>query len=558
MITFYPLDQQKLFTNRDYELAQLDYLVQTMQTGPAEHAALFGLRRIGKTLLLKEFMRRLLITDSAVLPVYMDFSTLASSPENFVLGYVGLVCHWLLNRGEGDAGPFLNPATLPGALMQKDGAWLYPLLEPVLRELEKARPDRQALLRAAFYFPQQVVEASQSKLILIFDEFQEIRTLTRFPDSHNVLALLRFEMQSQSGTLYILAGSAISVLANMLSDPENPLFAQFSRLPIEPFNREATGSLVGKLTAGGAKADLLPLIHNLTNGHPFYITALCRRLMNLVEAVDRPMEAETVKQAFLIETLAPYGRIYDFCRYVYDLSLQKATGYGALKAILQILSTEEGLTTTQVARQLRVTPASASDYLRWLREVDLITEREHRFYFRDPVLRFWVANTIRGIELGLTTEPLDLASLILRLDAQFQRASEELGVAQESAIREVMRRFKGQEVDSAIFNARGRIVLPHFGRVEPYIAEDGQVQLDALGETAQGEKWIVEVKWRNKRVGEKEVERLSKLARELNAQGWLISRSGFTDDALEFAEDSQVFLSDRTGLRQLRQLIEQG
>jgi hypothetical protein len=169
-----------------------------------------------------------------------------------------------------------------------------------------------------------------------------------------------------------------------------------------------------------------------------------------------------------------------------------------------------------------------------------------------------VANTIRGIELGLTTEPLDLASLILRLDAQFQRASEELGVAQESAIREIMRRFKGQEVDGVIFHTGGRVVLPLFERLEPYIAEDGQVQLDALGETAQGENWIVEVKWRNKRVGKKEVERLSNLAKELNARGWLISRSGFTDDALVFAEESQVFLSDRTGLSQLRRLIEQG
>jgi AAA+ ATPase superfamily predicted ATPase len=558
MITFYPYDQQKLFTNRDYELAQLSHLVHTLETGPAEHAALFGLRRIGKTLLLKEFMRRLLLTDSAILPVYMDFSTLASSPENFALGYAGLVCHWILNRGEGDAGPFLSSASLPGALMRGEGTWLYPLLEPLLRELEKARPDRQALLRAAFHFPQQLVESSQSKLILIFDEFQEIRTLTRFPDSQNILALLRSEMQSQSGILYLLAGSAISVLMGMLSDPESPLFAQFSRLPIEPFDREATGLLADRLTTGQAGADLLPLIHNLAKGHPFYITAICRRLMNLVEAVNRPMEAETVKQAFLIETLVPYGRIYDFCRYVYDLSLQKAAGYGVLKAVLQILSTEEGLTTSQIARQLRVTPASASDYIRWLREVDLLTEREHRFYFRDPVLRFWVANTIRGIELGLTTEPLDMASLITRLDSQFQRTSEELGVAQESAVRELMRRFDGQEIDGAIFNALEKILLPRFERVESYLSEDGQTQLDALSETAQGEKWIVEVKWRNRRVGAKEVERLSNLARGLDAQGWLISRSGFTNDALKHARKIQVLLTDREGLRELRRLIEQG
>jgi uncharacterized protein len=556
VFSFYPLDQQKLFTDRDYELAQLNHLAHTLETGPAEHAALFGLRRIGKTLLLKEFMRQLLLTNPAVHPVYMDFSTLASSPENFALGYVGLVCYWILNRGEGDAGLFLSPTTLPGALMRGDGARLYPLVELILRELEKARPDRQALLRAAFHFPQQVVQTSQSKLVLIFDEFQEIRTLTRFPGNHNVLALFRSELQSQSGILYILAGSAVSALANILSDPESPLFAQFFRLPIEPFDREATGLLASRLTAGLIGADLLPLIHNLTNGHPFYITALCRRLMNLVEAVDRPMEVETVKQAFLLETLAPYGRIYDFCRYIYDLSLQKATGYGVLKAVLQILSIEEGLTTTQIARQLKVTPASASDYLRWLREVDLITELEHRFYFRDPVLRFWVSNTVRGIELDLASEPLDLASLISRLDAQFQRTSEELGVAQESAVRELMHHFYGQEIDGGIFNARERIVLPQMERVEPYLSQDGQMQFDALGETVQGHKWIVEVKWRNKRVGKKEVERLSKFARDFDAQAWLISRSGFTAEALEYAEKCRIYLSDRAGFRELKQLLE--
>lgn len=247
------------------------------------------------------------------------------------------------------------------------------------------------------------------------------------------------EIQSQSGALYILAGSAVSVLTDLLSNPESPLFAQFTRLQVDAFDRESTGVLVRKLTSDRAGPDLLPLIHSLSGGHPFYITALCRRFTNLVDVAHRPLDADTVKQAFLTETLAPHGRIYDFCRYVYDLSLQKASGYGALKAVLQILATEEGLNASEIARRLRVTSATASDYLRWLREVDLITEREHNYYFRDPVLRFWIANTIRGVEVSLTAEPLDLMGLMVRLDAQFQRVSEELGIAQESAIRELIR-----------------------------------------------------------------------------------------------------------------------
>lgn len=431
MLTIYPLDQQKIFTDREFELAQLAHYRQSIGTGLGENIALFGLRRIGKTLLIKEFIRRTLSGDPGIVPVYMDFATLASSPENFALGFVGQICYWLLRRGEGSTEAFLTPTSLPGALLQAGAADLYPPVEGLLRELEKARPDRQSILRRAFHFPQEVIEVRKQDLALIFDEFQEIRTLTRYPNSQNVLALLRAEMQNQSGILYILAGSAVSVLGDLLSNPESPLFAQFTRLPVETFDRESTGILVRKLTGDEATADLLPLIHNLTGGHPFYITALCRRLINLVDLGDRPMESDTVKAAFLTETLAPHGRIYDFCRYVYDLSLQKAAGYGALKAVLQILATEEGLNATQIARRLRVTSATASDYLRWLKEVDLINEKEHRYYYQDPVLRFWVANTIRGIEVSLTAEPLDLAGLMARLDAQFQRVSEELGAAQE-------------------------------------------------------------------------------------------------------------------------------
>lgn len=556
MFTFYPQDQQNLFTNREYELAQLAHYRQALGAGAVEHVALFGLRRIGKTLLLKEFIRRTLLETPALVPVYMDISALASSPENFALGYIGQVCYWLLLRGQGDGGAsdpgsFLSASALPGALLQHKAADLYPLVEPLLHELEKARPDRQALLRQAFHFPQQVARLRQCSLLLILDEFQEIRTLAHYPNSQNVLALLRAEMQSQSGILYLLAGSAVSVLTGLLANPDSPLFAQFTRLPVEAFNRASTASLVSKLTNEQAPADLLPLIHSLTNGHPFYITALCQRTMNLVDVAQRPLDADTLKQAFLTETLAPHGRIYDFCRYVYDLSLQKAAGYGALKAVLQILATEEGLTASQIARKLRVTSGTASDYLRWLREVDLVAESQHSYFYRDPVLRFWVANTIRGVEVSLTAEPLDLAGLMARLEAQLQSVSAELGTAQESRVREVMRRFNGQVVDGSLFGAPENVALPRFDQVNEYLSPDGQIQIDAVGQAAAGVKWLVEVKWRTKRAGKKEVEHLLARTRAESAQGWLISRAGFTGEAAELTRREGLFISDASAFHRL-------
>jgi len=105
---FYPSDQQALFTNRHQELATLDHYHHSLIDGPVEHVALFGLRRIGKTLLLKEFMRRLRETNSAERPAFLDFSIICSSPENFTLGFIGSICYWLLEEGNSDPEPFLN------------------------------------------------------------------------------------------------------------------------------------------------------------------------------------------------------------------------------------------------------------------------------------------------------------------------------------------------------------------------------------------------------------------------------------------------------------------
>ncbi len=529
--------------------------MQSFKNGPAEHIALFGLRRVGKTLILKELIRQVLETEPDITPAYLDFSALCSSPENFVLGYIGSICYWLFEKGQSDPETYFNESTLPVTLARHGADDLMEDIQPILQELARAKPDRQALLRQAFRFPRQVISKRKTHLALVFDEFQEIQTLENFPESRNVLSLFRAEMQTQTGIVYFLAGSAISILSHLISHPESPLFAQFTRLTVEPFPRASTRLLVEKLISEPLDADIYPLIHSLTVGHPFYITALSRRLSYLVDVVQRPANQDTVKQAFLIETLAPGGRIYDFCRYVYDLSLQKASGYGSLKAVLQILATDDGLTATQIARRLRVTSATASDYLRWLCEVDLIQVKDHLYFFRDPVLRFWVGNIVKGIELSLTAEPMDLKALIARLDTQFHRVSEELGSVQESLVRELMRSFKGQVIEGRWFGSEQSIRLPVFSEVNRYQTEDGQIELDVLATVSSGQGWIVEVKWKNKRAGRKELVKLVEHALGRKAQGWYISKAGFTSDALTYAMEQGVYVSDEAGLHELKKVL---
>ena len=92
----------------------------------------------------------------------------------------------------------------------------------------------------------------------------------------------------------------------------------------------------------------------------------------------------------LTALLTSDGSLAAWCGYRYELRLHRARGYGALKAILEILADEEPLTLTEIALRLRRTPGSTKDYLSWLEDVDLLVSHQKRYSFADPMLRLWV------------------------------------------------------------------------------------------------------------------------------------------------------------------------
>src|SRR6202040_2447604 len=122
-------------------------------------------------------------------------------------------------------------------------------------------------------------------------------------------------------------------------------------------------------------------VQTLADGRPAYVRALADELASMPgsDAISA-----------LAALLAPDGRLSRQCGFCYELRLHRARGYGALKAILEILAEEEGLTLTEISQRLQRTPGSTKDYLSWLEDVDLVTARQKRYTFTDPLLRLWV------------------------------------------------------------------------------------------------------------------------------------------------------------------------
>ena len=556
-IPFYPPHLRALFTNRERELGLLQQATTSLADGRPRHLALFGLRRIGKTLLLLEHAVRLLETapTGPVRPVYVDFEELVTSPELFSRRYVGLVTFWALTQGRGEIEAFLTPTALLGG----PAAGLRCVAQ-TLAAMENARDDPATQVTLALDFPEKLAEELDCQLLLLLDEFTEITVLGNYPSVRRPLHLFRAAMQRHGRLGYVIAASAISAMETMIHDGRSPLFLQFELVEVSRFPFDATLALMERVLGDTPAPGVARRLHRLSGGHPFYIHAVTARLTDLVPS-PTDLEPDDVSRAFVLETLSRTGQIYHYCRYLYDVSLRRARGYGILKAILQVLAEEEELTLSEVARRIRKGASATRGYLRALQEVDLVVEGGGEYFYRDSVLRYWVGAVTRGIEVGPLASRAVLSPLLADLEAEHFRLSTELGLAKESQVRELLRRLAGQQVNGALLGASEPIRLPAFVRVAPYRSPDGQIEVDALAEActesgrSDGERWAVEVKWRGKAAGEKELAALLKKAQGLTARPWFISRSGFTPAARAYASDHGILISTRADLEKLEKFL---
>jgi len=558
----YPSTQRKIFVNRSRELAHIEHAEKQLLAEHPKNISLFGLRRIGKTLLIKESMHRIL-TRKQTVPVYMNLEEIVSSPDFFVVKYAGYLTYWLNGNGSNPADEYLELTSLISKAGKSGCKSLFDTVLLINTEFGKTFRDHNYLLNLAFNLPEKIAMELDIKMMIFLDEFQVLDILSSSPQVKNPFSLFRNAVQNQNNTAYVVAGSMVSKMEQILLSHKEPLFLQFDTTKLEYFTREDSYELAKKLittdSGNGISKEILEEIYRHSRGHPFYTTALCERINFYVDEYEHKLNKELVTQAFLFELLSSGGRIHEFCRYMYDISLERARGYGMLKTVLLTLAEHDGLTLSETSQAIGRKPASTSKYLKWLVEVDLIRKKDNRYHFLDPVLCAWVGFTEKGIEIEEVPKKMVLDGLVSKLEEKYLRLSTELGVAKESQIREIMSGFKNQEIARRLFGLDGdtKIRLPEFDTISDYHSADGQIEIDVLAEGP--ENWAVEIKWKNKAATIKDVKRffvkMEKIAEDMPKkkvyQLWFISKNGFTKSALGFCGTNAIMTSSKDDVEEI-------
>jgi hypothetical protein len=217
----------------------------------------------------------------------------------------------------------------------------------------------------------------------LLDEFLEVRTFESFPGLRTVLRDLVGALGS-SGNRFVLTTRFVARAHRLLRDAP----ARFEIIHLSPLSaaeiRATIANNGGREDDDPRRDDLARMVHALSDGRPAY----ARMIAEAAAAMATRGGADPV--GALASLMAQGGALACACRFCYELRLHRARGYGALKAILDVLAHEEPLTLTKIAVRLRRTPGSTKDYLSWLEDVDLIVSRQKRYSFADPMLRLWV------------------------------------------------------------------------------------------------------------------------------------------------------------------------
>ncbi|MGD9905964.1 MAG: hypothetical protein AB7U83_21035 [Vicinamibacterales bacterium] len=318
-------------------------VVAALDAAPSRVPVVLGGCGTGRTTLLHALVDRLGRPSCQ----YIDVERAASTPERFF--------HAVFTSS-----PFVDPALPRGEVPTPANA-------------------RDAFDRTLAFFQRARTPDGQAATFLL-DEVLELRTFENFPGLRHVLREL-LQAVGDSPNRFVCSSRYVTRALRALRDAAS----RFEVVHLPPLSVADVAVMLP--TSDGASAgerdELAASVQALGDGRAAYVRALGDATAAMSQRGGDPISALTA-------LLTSDGGLTAWCGYRYELRLQRARGYGALKAILEILAEEEPLTLTEISLRMRRTPGSTKDYLSWLEDVDLVVARHKRYSFADPMLRLWV------------------------------------------------------------------------------------------------------------------------------------------------------------------------
>ena len=244
-------------------------------------------------------------------------------------------------------------------------------------EVEFSFEEEDKAFEESLELPQKLAKRSKKRVVVVFDEFQEVVQL-----GEDVLPKMRSAFQKHVDVCYIFIGSKKEkIFRSALSPFYNfGMHVTLNKIPKEEFKE----FIREKFENSGIKIDdkAINRVLEVTECHPYYTQMLCHKLWFDAFVGDRRVDADDVDRVvdeIIHEETDAYVTIWD------DLTLSQR------KVLIALSKGETDLYSAEFLQKYRFKRASNVQVaVKGLLKKEIINKVKNKYEISDPFLRLWI------------------------------------------------------------------------------------------------------------------------------------------------------------------------
>ena len=251
------------FCNRETERAEIKNSIESH-----EHIVLMAPRRYGKSSLITQVLKE---NDSPGVCIDLFFVLTQTEVTKVITEYISKLISELLPKTKTASQKIINSIT---AINPKLTISIFGQKIEISTKQTTEKSISELLLAL-----DHVCQKTKKSCVVVFDEFQQVGELK---ENHAIEAAIRHAVERSLQVSYIFCGSKRHLLNEMFSDKTRPLYHLCDLMSVDRIKSTSYQKFLNKKAKNKWKKylddDVISEILHLTENHPYYINALCRKL----------------------------------------------------------------------------------------------------------------------------------------------------------------------------------------------------------------------------------------------------------------------------------------
>lgn len=461
------------FYGRKKELETLTKRIKAFEDGYRQNIGLIGSRTVGKSSLLLQFLTTL---NSKCLPLYVE--VLAEPFDYFAQRFMGCMLAAHLKERTGIVPSEFNDLVLEN---KKYIPKTLRHMGRIKRLLGKESFDEA--FKEILALPQTLSNETGKKMILILDNFDSLADLSlKDPFGEFGRAVM-----VQLDTVYIVTSRRRNRAEQIFQKKLSLLFGNFELIPLDVLDFKTVREFIHAYLGKRAVSDeLVRLISDFTDGHPYFLRILLEKIREIMRSVDlyelsEPLLIQAIENIFFRRSGALYQYFVSLLSYI-----GRDKGYYTALKILYAISLGHK-SQSQIVKTIKRKPDEIKKTLVKLLEEELVEKKGSFYCIQWPSFKFWLAAVYPLRNLNYSYDDrVNAEAFHEQVRQSFLRRRNEDAKELNQRVEDLFKSFRNDLLDLEPFRMR----LPHFRKVHFKPSNERYFPVEA--ETESG-KWLCQL-----------------------------------------------------------------